>query len=175
MEEIKIGGYRLLPKGEPFFSIALQENITLETDTVIEVTNKLIGNDTYYFGKIKLLLFNIPGYIPGLIDKANGEVSFNITKTTEYIIPKPNLNYNIVGHNQEKRIYTIPVGKRSPKKWWQFWKKDDDKYIKDLLNETKEKMKSPVDFTSDFKLSDEDIFIPEKKVIKGVWLPNQKK
>ena len=51
MEEIKIGGYRLLPKGEPFFSIALQENISLETDTVIAVTNTLIGTDTYYFGK----------------------------------------------------------------------------------------------------------------------------
>ncbi|MFA5067735.1 MAG: hypothetical protein WC466_06860 [Candidatus Izemoplasmatales bacterium] len=58
------------------------------------------------------------------------------------------INWNVVGNNEIRRKFVIPVG--SNKKWWQFWKKD--KY--------KEAQKSINKFLSE--KCNEDFFIPVK-------------
>lgn len=89
-EEIKIGDYRLLPKGESLWSIALQHTITFDKDVIIEITNST--GSSSYFGEMRTLLFNLPGYIPTLIKNINGDVLVDINKTTPYQIPDSTLN-----------------------------------------------------------------------------------
>lgn len=86
-EKIEIGDYRLFPKGEMLFSIALQENISFEKDIVIEVEHSIIGSDKFFFGKIKIL-FGVGTQLPGISDKTNGGVTFDVTKTTLFKMPK---------------------------------------------------------------------------------------
>ena len=96
IEEFKIGDYRLLPKGNKIWSIALQKNVIFEENIIIEVTNTIFGDKTCFFGKMKVLLFNYPGYIPTLINTPNGDVgTININKTLPYKIPEQyTIKYN---------------------------------------------------------------------------------
>ena len=56
------------------------------------------------------------------------------------------INWNVVGNNEIRRKFVIPVG--SNKKWWQFWKKD----------KSKEALKNINKFLSE--KCDGDFFIP---------------
>lgn len=42
------------------------------------------------------------------------------------------INWNVVGNNEIRRKFVIPVGNN--KKWWQFWKKDKGKEALKNLN-----------------------------------------
>ena len=90
MKKIKIGEYRILPADEKVWAIALQEVITFDREQIIEITNTIFGTEVYVFGKIKFLTGNIPGLIPTLVDKHNGDLgSINYDKTLPYKLPKP--------------------------------------------------------------------------------------
>lgn len=83
--EAEIGEYRLLPKGESLWAIGIQHNVTFDKDVIIELTNTT--GSSSYFGKMKILLFNLPGQIPTLIDNIHGDVMVEINKTIPYSIP----------------------------------------------------------------------------------------
>lgn len=60
-----------------------------------------------------------------------------------------NIIWNTVGDNRIRIKFTIPV--KPPKKWWEFWKKDESKQlVKDLMS----KFKDPVNSDIEYFLSD---------------------
>ena len=81
--------YRLIPSEEKVWSIALQKNVIFEEDIIVKITNRVIGDDDYVYGTIQILLFNIPGHIPTLLDQANGDIGFSIGKTKKWKLPNP--------------------------------------------------------------------------------------
>ena len=88
--KMEIGELRLIPKGTKVWSIGLQMTVIFDEDVIVEVTNRIFGDENFFFGKMKMLLFNIPCHIPGLVDKANGDLgSVDIRKTLPYKIPEP--------------------------------------------------------------------------------------
>ena len=56
-----------------------------------------------------------------------------------------NINWNIIGDDNIKRKFIIPI--KSKKKWWQFWKEDESikakKSLDDLMSMYKEDIKLP--------------------------------
>jgi len=88
--EIKISDYRLIPSGSGLWSIDLQANIYFKKDSIVEITNTIYGTDDYFYGKIKELLFDIPGFIPTYIDKVNGNIGIEFSKTLPYTKKKYN-------------------------------------------------------------------------------------
>ena len=89
MDKIEIGKYRLIPKGIVVFSTALQENIKFEKDVIVEIRNTIIGDKREFWGKLKMLLFNVPGCMPVLVDSVKGDIGVSFDKTKPYEIPKP--------------------------------------------------------------------------------------
>jgi len=88
--KIKIGDYRLLKAGTPVWLIAVQETVRFEKDVIVEVAHTVPDDAKSFEGKLKMLLYNIPGCVPGLVDKANGDVgSVPIDKTEPYEVPEP--------------------------------------------------------------------------------------
>jgi len=83
----KIDKLRLIPKNTKVYSIALQENIFFEKDMIVKITNEVLDNDNYVFGKLQLELFK--NMLPTCIDKANGDVSFNYDDTKHYSLDLP--------------------------------------------------------------------------------------
>ena len=64
----EVGNYLLIPKGKQVWNIEFQSNISFEEDQIVELTHNIYSGD-YGYGKLKQLLWNIPGFIPTLIDK----------------------------------------------------------------------------------------------------------
>ncbi len=84
---MKIGELRVIPKGTKVWVIALQENMFFEKDVIVEITHRFFNNNKNCFGKLKLVLFEYSG-IPGLVDKANGDIMFSYNETKPYKLPK---------------------------------------------------------------------------------------
>ena len=82
---MKVGDYRLIPKGTEIWSITLQERITFNKDYVVKITNTIHGNDDSFFGILQLELSM--HMIPSLIDKTHGEVTTSLSETEEYELP----------------------------------------------------------------------------------------
>lgn len=78
---------RILKKGTLVWSISLQESVSFSRDVYIEVTNTIIGNEEYVFGKL-INIFNVNRILPLPVsfgDKTNGELgSIPINKTIPY-------------------------------------------------------------------------------------------
>ncbi len=74
---------------------ALQENIIFQKDVIVKITNTTGKNSDGVFGKLIMVLFDIPGYIPSLIVKNNGDVSFLYSTTKPYQFPEYNSNFFI--------------------------------------------------------------------------------
>lgn len=80
--EIKIGQKYVLPKGEPFFSIAMQEKVISTRDIVVEITNTVFDKETL-FGDMTTVMRNfaleffIGDSATVYYKKNNGEISFN--------------------------------------------------------------------------------------------------
>lgn len=88
----KIDELRLIPAGTHVWSIPLQATVSFKEDMVVKITNTIYGDDKSFFGKIQIILFNIPGCIPGITDKANGEIGpISIDETEPYEMPKSQL------------------------------------------------------------------------------------
>ena len=86
MNELAVGDYRLLLKGNKVFSIGLQQTVYFDKDIILEVINTT-GSDSY-FGKMKNLYFNNrAGYTPILTDNIHGQVTFEIQDTAPYTLP----------------------------------------------------------------------------------------
>ncbi len=85
---MKIGEYRLIPKGTEFWSINNQSVLMSCSDEIIEIKHTCYGIDTVFVVP-KQLLFNIPGYIPTLIGKGKDEWSISYSKTRSYSVPEP--------------------------------------------------------------------------------------
>lgn len=83
----KVGKYRMIPAGTRVWSIALQEHVVFENDIPVKITNTIYNDNDYVYGTLQLLLF--PHTIPGVINKANGEVGFLLKDTIKWEIPKP--------------------------------------------------------------------------------------
>ena len=64
-------------------------NVIFEEDVIVEITNRIIGEKNFFFGKMKMLLFNFPGYIPGLVDKCNADLCLDFRATKNYKLPEP--------------------------------------------------------------------------------------
>ena len=79
---MKIGELRLIPKNTPIWSIALQEVVRFDKDMVVRITNTCVDNSTYFYGTLQLVLFEWA--IPGIGDKANGDVGLTYDKTLPY-------------------------------------------------------------------------------------------
>ncbi len=81
-DEIKIGQKYILPKGESFFSIAMQEKVISTRDIVVKITNTVFDKESL-FGKLQVVFENYPlrfligDAAIGYSDKTNGEISFN--------------------------------------------------------------------------------------------------
>lgn len=87
---MKIGELRLIKAGTKVRSLSLQENIIFEKDMIVEITNTICTDNVHFFGKLKMILFETT--IPGITDKANGEVgTININDTLPYKLPKPKI------------------------------------------------------------------------------------
>ena len=81
----KIGEYRVIPAGQSVWSIGLQETIQFASDAIVEITNTVENDEEYFFGKIKILFFNMSGHIPKMIDKTGGNVGpISMNKTKPY-------------------------------------------------------------------------------------------
>lgn len=87
MSKIKIGEYRLVPKGTKFWSISNQANISLDEDVIVVVKHTCTGNNLV-FVEPRQLIFNIHGYIPSLIRRGVDEWSLSYSKTLPYVIPE---------------------------------------------------------------------------------------
>lgn len=87
---MKIGELRLIPKGKALFSIALQENIKIEKDVVVEITNTLIDNSEFFFGKIKDISNSI--HFVSSRDRQNGDILVEYLVTEHYEMPKPQIS-----------------------------------------------------------------------------------
>ena len=93
MEEIKIGEYRLIPKGIKVWSIKNQTNIMTDEDEIVEVKHTCVGSDTVFVQPKQLIIGGIPGLIggiPGLMGRGTDEWVLSYSKTLPYSIPKPN-------------------------------------------------------------------------------------
>lgn len=79
-DDIIIGNYRFLPKGTNCFSAKLQENISFKLDQIVKISATIYGSNDYCYGTIQIVspIHGIYG------DKANGDIGFNISETTEY-------------------------------------------------------------------------------------------
>ena len=87
---MELGKYRLIPKGTLVWSIALQESVRFDKDMIVQLTNGIINHQDAYFGTLQMLLFNMPGQIPTLLPKHNGEVGpFTLKETRHYSVPQP--------------------------------------------------------------------------------------
>lgn len=52
-----------------------------------------------------------------------------------------NENWNVVGNNEVRIKFTVPVKAR--KKWWEFWKKDEAQIaFKELMSKFKEQVET---------------------------------
>lgn len=74
----------LLKAGSEIWSIANQTTFILKNDTIIEIVNKSGG-----FVSPKQLLFNIPGYLPKIIDSGTDEWCVDLSNAEPYEVPKP--------------------------------------------------------------------------------------
>lgn len=80
--DIKAGGKYKLPKGESFWSIALQETVMSTRDMVIKVDATTHSGDSV-FGKIQIVFENYPlrfligDAAIGYADKPHGEIEIN--------------------------------------------------------------------------------------------------
>lgn len=86
--EPTIGEYRLIPKGAKVWSIALQENVKFEKNLIVRITNTTGKSSDGVFGQLGEVLYELPGCIPTLVEKSNGDVSFSYSKTKPYKLPK---------------------------------------------------------------------------------------
>ena len=59
-KDIIVGDKYILPKGQEFFSIALQENVISTRDLIILATNKVAVGDDGVFGNIQIKFENYP-------------------------------------------------------------------------------------------------------------------
>jgi len=82
---MKVGDYRLIPKGTEIWSISLQERVIFTKDQVVKITNTIHGNDDSFFGILQLQLYM--HMIPTLIDKTHGEISTSLSVTEKYKLP----------------------------------------------------------------------------------------
>jgi hypothetical protein len=92
----KCGEYLTLPKNTPVWSISAQTMILFQEEEIVEITSTVWSGD-YYYGKLKQVLFNCPGFIPGIIDKGgNFEIGFSDSESlVKYEVPKPTfITYN---------------------------------------------------------------------------------
>ena len=81
-DEIKIGQKYILPKGESFFSIAIQEKVISTRDIVVEVKHTVFDKETLFGDMITVvrnfpLEFFIGDSATTYYTKNNGEISFN--------------------------------------------------------------------------------------------------
>ena len=83
---MKIGEYRIIPKGTYFWSLPLQSMICMDKDCVVKLTNTVHNNNDYFYGILQLELFKF--MIPGLTDKTNGEIGMSYNKTNNYVQPR---------------------------------------------------------------------------------------
>jgi len=81
---MKVGEYRIIPKGTEIWSISLQETISFKNDIIVKITNTIIDNDEYCFGILQLKLFGNGIFPASLVDKTNGNIGFNYKKTKKY-------------------------------------------------------------------------------------------
>jgi len=81
--------FRMIPAKTKVWLISIQENVFFDNDIPVKITNRIIGEDDYVYGTLQLLLFNIPGMIPTVLDKVNGDVGFSLKETIEWEIPNP--------------------------------------------------------------------------------------
>ena len=81
-DEIVVGNKYKLPKGESFWSIALQETVISNRDMVIKVDATTYNKDLV-FGKLQVVFENYPlrflmgDAAIGYSDKTNGEIQVN--------------------------------------------------------------------------------------------------
>jgi hypothetical protein len=89
----KIGKYRMIPAGTKVWSIALQEHVIFDKDIPVKITHTVYHNKDYVYGKLQLLLFE--HMIPGVMDRANGDIGFLLKDTVKWEVPKPKfLDFN---------------------------------------------------------------------------------
>jgi hypothetical protein len=81
-----IGTLRKIPAGTAFWSISLQEQISVTKDLVFEIRHICHTGDSV-FGQLQLLFGLFPGVVPGRMDKHNGEIEISLSKTQVYQLP----------------------------------------------------------------------------------------
>ncbi len=89
----KTGDLRLIPSGTWFWSIALQEMISLQKDAIVKIEHTVFNSDDYFYGYLQLILFEHT--IPGITEKAHGDIGIVFSKTKPYKLPKNNLNFDL--------------------------------------------------------------------------------
>jgi hypothetical protein len=85
---MKVGEYRLIPKGTKFWSIKNQTTIMTDSDEIVEIKHTCYGNDVV-FVEPKQLLFNMMGFFPTLIERGSDEWEISYSETLPYKIPEP--------------------------------------------------------------------------------------
>ncbi len=88
MGKIRIGEYRLIPKGTVFWSINCQTELITRKDEIVEINQRCTGELDIIFVLPKQLIFNAPGFMPTLIGKGVDEWMLNYSETLPYTIPK---------------------------------------------------------------------------------------
>lgn len=83
----KIGDYAKLPANTYVWCVDLQRTISFEKDEIFKITHKTLPESDGYFAKLQLVLFNIPGYIPGIDDNHMGEISVSGKNLIKWTLP----------------------------------------------------------------------------------------
>lgn len=85
---MKIGDIATLPAGTTVWSIALQEEVKLNRDILVKINQTCIGSSAVFVSKQELL-YNLPGYIPTLLDHMKVEFGVQIDKLISFTMPVP--------------------------------------------------------------------------------------
>jgi len=100
--KIEIGKLRKIPSGTKFWCIPLQNNISLDKDVVVKIEQTYNDKDNYFYGKLQEIYFEHCG-IPGIADKANGDIGIEFDKTIPYELPDckyPEPNCDPITYNE---------------------------------------------------------------------------
>lgn len=85
----KIGDYAKLLAGTFVWCVDLQRAISFEKDEIFKITHGSLPEDDCYFAKLQLVLFNCPGFIPGIMDNHRGEISVSGKDLIPWKLPEP--------------------------------------------------------------------------------------
>lgn len=89
MRKLEFGSYATFPANTPIWSIDLQETVQIDKELIVQIGASCLPKCEDYFVTKMILLFNLPGCIPGLVETKNEFGPVNEKYLTPYTVPGP--------------------------------------------------------------------------------------